>query len=370
TTPTPSETCISSTTPATPPSISCVPVAWTCAANVTVTGNTIQKTGGAGSTWDAGAISSQSIVSGDGYVQATVDVTGTYRMFGLSNGDTNQSYTDIDFAAYLAGGSFMVYEGGLRKATVGSITPGDIVKVAVESNRVKYYVNSTLLYTSALTPTYPLSLDTSINSLGGKVYNGYLCAANLGSNPTSTPISTPTATVTATFTMTPTPAPPPACLPVAWTNAANVTVTGNTIQKTGGAGSTWDAGAVSSQSIASGDGYVQATVDVTSTYRMFGLSNGDSSVLHTDIDFAAYLAGNSLKVYEGGLSKGTFGTLAPGDVVKVGVQGGVVRYYLNASPVYTSSLSPTYPLLLDTAINSLGGKVYNATICAANFTGP
>jgi hypothetical protein len=111
-------------------------------------------------------------------------------------------------------------------------------------------------------------------------------------------------------------------------------------------------------------------VDVTTTYRMFGLSYGDSSVLHTDIDFAAYLAGSSLKVYEAGALRGTFGTLAPGDVVKVSVQGGVVRYYLNNALVYTSGVAPTYPLLLDTAINSTGGKVYNATICASTFTGP
>src|SRR5205823_9775750 len=130
-----------------------------------------------------------------------------------------------------------------------------------------------------------------------KVYNAYMCAANLGFFPHATDATRPTA-VTAvqtcalpTSTATPTPAPPPPCLPVSWTNRVNVTVTGNTIQKTGGAGSTWDAGAVSDQSILSGDGYVQATVDVTTTYRMFGLSNGDSSVLHIDIDFAAYLAG-------------------------------------------------------------------------------
>jgi hypothetical protein len=54
----------------------------------------------------------------------------------------------------------------------------------------------------------------------------------------------------------------------------------------------------------------------------------------------------------------------------VGVQGGVVRYYLNNVVVYTSGATPTYPLLLDTAINSTGGKVYNATICAYSFTGP
>src|SRR5439155_16105498 len=105
----------------------------------------------------------------------------------------NQSYTDIDFAAYLAGGSLMVYEGGVRKVTAGSIVPGDIVRVAVEAGRVKYYLNSSLVYTSSLTPAYPLLVDTSINSMGGKVYNAYLCAASLGLNPTSTPTITPTA---------------------------------------------------------------------------------------------------------------------------------------------------------------------------------
>ena len=39
---------------------------------------------------------------------------------------------------------------------------------------------------------------------------------------------------------------------------------------------------------------------------MFGLSNGDSSALFGDIDFAAYLTGSSLMVYERGLYEGTF----------------------------------------------------------------
>ena len=85
---------------------------WTNLANVSVIspGNTIQKTGGAPATWDAGAVSTRAIASGDGYVQATFDVTNTYRMFGLSYGDSNQSFGDIDYAAYLAGSSLMVYE--------------------------------------------------------------------------------------------------------------------------------------------------------------------------------------------------------------------------------------------------------------------
>src|SRR5438105_1432820 len=72
------------------------------------------------------------------------------------------------------------------------------------------------------------------------------------------------------------PANPLSCEPVTWVNAVNVTISGNTIQKTGGAAATWDAGAVSSRAIRSGDGYVQVTVDALNPYRMVGLSNGDS----------------------------------------------------------------------------------------------
>src|SRR5439155_26370906 len=151
--------------------------------------------------------------------------------------------------------------------------------------------------------------------------------------------------------------------------AVNVTATGNTIKKTGGSPSTWDAGAVSNQSVAAGDGYVQATVDVTSTYRMFGLSNGDTNQSHTDIDFAAYLAGSQLKVYESGGDKGVVGNIVPGDVVRVSVESGKVRYYLNGTAVYTSTATPTYPLLLDTAINSTNGQVYNAFFWSTSLAG-
>src|SRR5439155_652759 len=81
-------------------------------------------------------------------------------------------------------------------------------------------------------------LDTAINSTNGQVYNAFLC-------------STPQA--------------------VSWTGGVNVSVMGgsggNTIKKTGGSPATWDAGAVSTQTITSSDGagMDQASEDVTST---------------------------------------------------------------------------------------------------------
>ena len=74
-------------------------VVWTNAVGVSVSGNSLTKT--AGDSWaNAGAASTQAIASGDGYVEFTASETTTYRMCGLSHGDDDQAYPDIDFAIY------------------------------------------------------------------------------------------------------------------------------------------------------------------------------------------------------------------------------------------------------------------------------
>src|SRR5205085_226055 len=102
----------------------------------------------------------------------------------------------------------------------------------------------------------------------------------------------------------------------------------------------------------SGDGYAQASVDDTTTYKLFGLSYGDSNANQADVDFALYMAGGVLKVYESGLLKGNFGSYVAGDLLKVSAENGAAKYYRNGTLIYTSSAHPTYPLLVDTSINS------------------
>ncbi|HKO95406.1 MAG TPA: RHS repeat-associated core domain-containing protein, partial [Pyrinomonadaceae bacterium] len=124
--------------------------------------------------------------------------------------------------------------------------------------------------------------------------------------------------------------------------------------------------ASSTQSIASGDGYVETTISESNKYRMIGLSNGDSHQNYNDIDFAFYPAiGASLQVYEGGVSKGTFGSYATGDVLRVAVEGGMVKYRKNGTLLYTSTVSPTYPLLVDTSFYSNGATLNNVVINGA-----
>jgi hypothetical protein len=107
------------------------PVTWTSAVGVTVSGNSLSKPGGDG--WDAGAVSTQTISSGDGYVEVTATETNKHRRFGLSNGNSNQSWDDIDFCIYLEGsGTVYINEGTTPRGSFGTYTSGDVFRVAVE----------------------------------------------------------------------------------------------------------------------------------------------------------------------------------------------------------------------------------------------
>ena len=152
---------------------------------------------------------------------------------------------------------------------------------------------------------------------------------------------------------------------VMWTNVVGVSVSGNSLTKT--AATAWgNAGAASTQSIASGDGYVEFTASTTSTYRMCGLSHGDSDQNYTDIDFAMFptdgASDSHLHIYESGIYRGDFGPYAVGDLLRVAVEGGVVKYRKNGTLLYTSAVMPSYPLLVDTALYSPGSTISNVVI--------
>lgn len=153
---------------------------------------------------------------------------------------------------------------------------------------------------------------------------------------------------------------------VIWNNVVGVTASNNNITKNVGAG--WgNAGASSVQSFSSGgDGYTEFSTNENNTYKMIGLSNSDTSQHYNTIDFAIHLDGGGyVFVYENGsriAGPGVgdeFGTYMAGDVFRVAVESGTVKYYKNGSLFYTSTVAPTYPLLVDTSLYSLGATITN-----------
>jgi hypothetical protein len=100
----------------------------------------------------------------------------------------------------------------------------------------------------------------------------------------------------------------------------------------------------------------------TTTFRMLGLSNGNTSSSYDDIDFALYLNHNEVQVYEGGINKGSFGTYVTGDTLRVAVVGGVVRYSKSGVVFYSSGKIPKYPLLVDTSLCSQGATLRSVVV--------
>ncbi|HEY6805045.1 MAG TPA: RHS repeat-associated core domain-containing protein [Pyrinomonadaceae bacterium] len=152
---------------------------------------------------------------------------------------------------------------------------------------------------------------------------------------------------------------------VVWNNALGVTVSSNNLTRTA-SGDNWDnAGAASTQTLARGDGYFEFTAAQANKYLMCGLNNSDNDRSYAEIDFAIYLQDSGyLSVYQSGTNVYTSGASAytTGDVFRVAIESGVVKYKKNGTVFYTSAVSPTYPLQADATIYSNGGGLTNAVV--------
>jgi len=146
-----------------------VDVTWVISASSlrnTISANTLTKLT-SGSNWDGNGFSFQS-VSNNGYMQTTVAEINTERMIGLSATDVNSSFN----AFFLQnGGGLRIYESGTDRGAFGTYASGNVLKIAVENNVVKYYRNGTVLFSSSVAPTLPLFVDVSNISIGATANN-------------------------------------------------------------------------------------------------------------------------------------------------------------------------------------------------------
>ncbi|HVF54495.1 MAG TPA: hypothetical protein VM934_00005, partial [Pyrinomonadaceae bacterium] len=153
-------------------------VVWQNVVGATASGNSVTATTEG---WTAGASSSQSITSGDAAVEFTAAETNTHRMCGLSSGDANQHYTDIDYAIYLTNaGTILVYEGGRYIGEYGGYAAGDRFGVSIEGNTVKYSKNSRVFHAHTAGVQYPLVADTSFGNAGATIANAVLRRGGAG----------------------------------------------------------------------------------------------------------------------------------------------------------------------------------------------
>jgi hypothetical protein len=151
-------------------------------------------------------------------------------------------------------------------------------------------------------------------------------------------------------------------LSVVWTNLVNTVANGSSLQKIGGFTDTPDAGARGQVVLSSGDGYLEFTATETNKTRFCGLTRAVSGTDYTAIDFSLKLTGSGVvEVRENNAYKAESG-YSTGDVFKIAVEGGQVKYYRNGSVFYTSTRTPSYPLIVDASLIGIGATVTNAMI--------
>ncbi len=104
---------------------------------------------------------------------------------------------------------------------------------------------------------------------------------------------------------------------------SGINISEDIIHKTGA--SAWNTGLATLGEI-QGDGYVEFQTTSTNKWYMAGLSSDNSNASYNTIDFAIYIAGTKLKIYESGQWKQTSGTVAANDVLKVERIGEKIYY--------------------------------------------
>lgn len=188
--------------------------------NATTTTNSAINDGTGG--WDSSAYSLETF-TGPVSVTFQTSANGNILMGGFSYNPTvnlGDTYVDTSYGIYLYNGDQIeIYENGGQVAVINVgtvVSSSDVWKVDYDGTSVKYYRNSTLLYTSTNAVTQPLHVFFPLFTPNEGAVN--ICAiGTLSPTPTTTPTPTGTpvaATPTPTVTQTPTNTPTPSATPI------------------------------------------------------------------------------------------------------------------------------------------------------------
>jgi hypothetical protein len=264
-------------------------------------------------------------------------------MCGFNNGDTNQTFQEIDYAIYVAyDDTIEVWENGVYRGDYGTYQANDHFRVSVEGGVVKYSKGGTVFYTSTVAPSYPLRVDTALAHTNATLTNVIL-SGTLQYVPQN----------------------------VFWLgNTTNVAINGNSLTKNAGSNAAWDGGAVSSLALVPGDGYVEFEASETTTDRLVGLSYSGAVPNYWGIDFGIRQYYGSLYIIESnGSNLGPAGTYAAHDRLRIAVENGAVNYYKISQGTTqlqqlhsTTNRTPAAPLKVDACLYDAGATVKNVVV--------
>ncbi|WP_305985670.1 DUF4214 domain-containing protein, partial [Roseibium sp. MMSF_3544] len=325
--------------------------------------NVLEKTGGGNTSSDRWAYSAESF-TGAGILTTTVVQTDKIVTAGLSSGNREANWSSIDYAIHEYAGTLRVFESGTDRGSFGNYAVGDELSIErLSDGTVRYLKNGEVFYTSGITsdPSIALRADATFHHLGGRLGDTSLQA---GSAPAALvtwepdqDVSLVSANITVSTSYEDLNDDDIVDAILAsddgsiWTRlgdgqggfgAAQVQgrdLATNAIQKVGGTHGQWDRGAYSEEGLV-GAGALTTTVALTNRSAMLGLSADPGDSGYHSIDYTLLQnADGTLRVYESGVHKGTFGNYHIGD--ELGIErlaDGTVQYLKNGLVFYTSSL--------------------------------
>jgi len=104
-------------------------------------------------------------------------------------------------------------------------------------------------------------------------------------------------------------------------------------------------------------------VSETNYVRYVGLNPNSTGTGNAEIPHGFKLVNGTAEVRELGVYKWDT-AVATGDVLRIAVQSGVVKYSKNGVVFYTSATAAAYPLRVDTALASSGATIAGAVLAA------
>jgi hypothetical protein len=148
--------------------------------------------------------------------------------------------------------------------------------------------------------------------------------------------------------------------PVEWIEAVKVAAAAGEVTKTAGCNECPDAGAVSAAQL-TGDGFIEFTA-LPGHRILAGLGSDLSASTSLATDFAfSFWPNGTWEIRESGTYRKD-GAFAPGDRFRIVVQAGTVKYLRNGVTVYSSTAVPSFPLVLDTVIFTVGGGLTGSVL--------
>ena len=102
-----------------------------------------------------------------------------------------------------------------------------------------------------------------------------------------------------------------------------------------------------------------------------GFSNDlTSSTDYTQLKFYFNFWGTGeFDMREGWANSYNSGSYTANDVFRIAVENGQVKYYKNGALLRTSTVTPTFPIVLDTSITTMGGTILSCLAVRFVVTG-